>query len=352
MVAEPFTLAGLALRNRMVRAGMFEKRADRDGMVTDSLVEFYRVLGAGGAGLVVTGGALVMPSGRVHARMISAHSDARTPGLARLADAIHAGDGCKAALQLTHGGPMSPALLLGGEPALGPTHAPAPTPGAPGVRAATDAELWGIVDAFGSAAFRAQAAGFDAVEIQAGHGHLLDAFLSGHGNARDDYWGGDEERRFHLLEEVMRSTREAVGREFPVIVKLTIHTQADGTGPEEPEDCVRAALKLAHAGADAVEIAAADPATAGQALATAGRAVKAAASLPVILTGGIRTLGQMKGLITAGAADLIGMARPLLRDPALPLKLASGEATGSDCSDCGGCARLARLREVACILPA
>ena len=346
MVAEPFTLAGLALRNRIARAPMFEKRADRDGMVTDSLVGFYRTLGAGGAGLVVTGGALVMPSGRVHARMISAHSDARTPGLARLADAIHAG-GAMAVLQLTHGGPMSPALLLGGEPALGPAHAPSRTPGTPGVRAATDAELWGVVDAFGSAAFRAQTAGFDAVEIQAGHGHLIDAFLSGKANARDDYWGGDEERRFHLLEEVIRSAREAVGREFPVIVKLTIHAR---TGVSGAEECAQVALKLAHAGADAVELAAADPAAAGQALAGAGRAVKAATSLPVILTGGIRSLGQMEGLIRAGAADLIGMARPLLCDPALPLKLASGEADGSDCSDCGGCARVARLREVVCTL--
>ena len=107
-------------------------------------------------------------------------------------------------IQLVHGGRQSFPALLGGEQPVAPSAVYDPstqiTP-----RAMDDREIWEIIESFGDAARRSMYSGFDGIQLHAAHGYLLNEFLSPHTNRRDDYWGGDEERRFHFVEEVYRS---------------------------------------------------------------------------------------------------------------------------------------------------
>ncbi len=349
-------LAGLRLKNRIVRAATFEKLADENGAVTPELLDMYRELAEGGSGLIITGGALVHPTGRTLRQMISAHADSFSEGLTRLADTVHEAGGLLA-LQLFHGGRHCSPKVINFETPLAPSEVhDTSTNSTP--RAMTDAEVWEMVDAFASAAFRARAAGFDAVELHAAHGYLVSSFLSPRTNLRDDYWGGDEERRSHFAEEILNAIREAVGRDFPVIVKLNADDHMPGG--IAPDEAVRIARKVELAGADAIEVTGgtreSDPPTLRKKIQgdepegyyrSAGRLFKQKLTVPVILTGGFRTRAAMEDALAAGEADMIGLSRPLICEPDLP-RLFFDCADASDCTSCNKCARFSRIDSVRC----
>lgn len=210
MLFEPFSFAKIELKNRMVRSATYEKRADVDGFVTDSLIEFYKELTKGGVGMIITGNALVHISGRSVPQMICIHNDFYIEKLKRLTRAVHKLDG-KIIIQLVHGGRQCFPNLLGGEQPIAPSEVYDPstkiTP-----REMTNEEIWEIIEAFGSAARRAMYAGFDGIQLHGAHGYLINEFLSPYTNRRDDYWGGDEERRFHFLEEVYKAIKKDVDK--------------------------------------------------------------------------------------------------------------------------------------------
>jgi 2,4-dienoyl-CoA reductase-like NADH-dependent reductase (Old Yellow Enzyme family) len=353
MLFEPFMLSGLRLANRIVRSATFEKLADADGFVTEPLTGLDESLARGGCGLIITGCALVHTSGRHLPRMISAHSDIYLDGLRSLAGSVHEAGGL-VALQLAHGGRHCPPLLIGGD-ALAPSPVYNPstrtTP-----RAMTDPEIWEAVDAFSEAAWRAWSAGFDAVQVHAAHGCLLSSFLSPLTNRREDYWGGDEERRFHFIEEVLKAVREAVGKDYPVLVKLNADDCVKGG--ITPEESVRVAVRLQNMELDAVEISGGFRETrAGIAktyskgdeayFRSAGKLFKSRLIIPVILTGGMRSRAVMEDVLAGGEADLIGLSRPLIREPDLPNLLEKGKE-GADCVSCDKCTRFDKHKHVRC----
>ncbi len=380
---EPASIAGLRLRNRMVRAATHEKLADENGAVTPELLDMYQTLAEGGSGLIITGGAIVHPSGRTLRQMVSAHADSFSGGLARLADAVHSSGGLLA-LQLFHGGRHCSPKVINFDRPLAPTALhDASTDTQP--RAMEGAEVWDMVDAFASAAFRARAAGFDAIELQAAHGYLISSFLSPRTNLRDDYWGGDEERRSHFAEEILKAIREEVGTNFPIIVKLNADDHMPGG--IAPEEAARIALKVELAGADAIEVTGgtreSDPPILRKKISSdradradranradkaeepdepnepneaegkegyyraAGRLFKKTLSIPVILTGGFRTRAAMEDALAKGEADLIGLSRPLICEPDLP-RLFMDCAPDSYCTSCNKCARFSRIDSVRC----
>ena len=354
---EPASIAGLRLKNRIVRAATFEKLADENGAVTPGLLDMYQELAEGGSGLLITGGAIVHPTGRTLRQMISAHADSFSGGLKRLADTVHEAGGL-VALQLFHGGRQCPPKVINYETPLAPTALhDASTDTTP--RAMADPEIWEMVDAFASAAFRARAAGFGAVQVQAAHGYLISSFLSPRTNLRDDYWGGDEERRSHFAEEILKAIREEVGMDYPVIVKLNATDHMPGG--IVPEEAVRIARKMELAGADAIEVTGgtreSDPpilrkkipggGKEGYYRAT-GRLFKQALTVPVILTGGFRTRTAMDDALFEGEADLIGLSRPLVCEPYLP-RLFMDCADASACTSCNKCARFSRMDSVMCV---
>lgn len=357
MLFESFSFSGLNLKNRLVRSATYEKRADEDGFVTESLTELYEDLSRGGIGLMITGNALVHPSGRSIRRMLCIHSDIYIRGLRKLSSAVHDIGGV-IAIQLTHGGRQSFPILLGGHDPLAPS---AVYDSATGImpRAMTDTEIWKIVDAFADAARRARIAGFDAVQIHGAHGYLVSEFLSPYTNRRDDYWGGDEERRFHFLEELYKAVRKEVGGDYPVMIKMNCDDLIEGG--LESGGAAAIALRLEELGIDAIEVSGGMYESKGKTsrqdilspdqeayFRSAGGVFKKRLKVPVMLVGGMRSRAVMEDVLQKGEADLICLSRPLIREPDLPNKFRAGKAA-ADCISCNGCMDFEKLDIVKCI---
>ncbi|MGD0885908.1 MAG: NADH:flavin oxidoreductase [Thermodesulfovibrionales bacterium] len=357
MLFDPFSFSGLDVKNRIVRSATYEKRANEDGFVTESLIEFYCDLTRGGVGLIITGNALVHPSGRSVRQMLCIHSDIYIRGLRNLTDAVHELGGV-IAIQLVHGGRQSLPILLGGHAPLAPSavHDPSTdvTP-----QTMTDEEIWEIIEAFGDAARRARIGGFDAVQIHGAHGYLVSEFLSPHTNRRLDYWGGDEERRFHFLEETYLAMRKEVGEDYPILIKINANDMI-GSGLKV-EDSVGIAKRLEILGVDAFEVSGgmfeSVQKTVQPNILTedreayfrdAGKSYKERLNSPIMLVGGMRSVSVMEDVLRKKEADLISLSRPLIREPDLPNSFKEGKEK-ADCISCNGCMEFQKLDVVKCV---
>ncbi|MCE5312198.1 MAG: NADH:flavin oxidoreductase [Nitrospiraceae bacterium] len=356
MLFTPYSIKGVEIKNRIVRSATYEKRADIDGLATDYLVSFYKDLAKGGAGLIISGNALVHVSGRTVPQMVCIHNDHYIENLKKITDKVHKYDS-KIFIQLVHGGRQCYPQLLGGELPIAPSAVYDPstkiTP-----REMTNEQIWEIVDAFGHAARRAMQAGFDGIQLHGAHGYLISGFLSPHTNRRDDYWGGDEARRLHFIEEVHKSIRAATTECYPLAIKINSSDFIEGG--ITPHDSVKIAKQLQILGFDAIEVSGgmyeAGVKTAQTNIlqkeqeayfSSASAMIKKELSIPVMLVGGIRSLSKMQELLKSGVADLVSLSRPLIREPDLPNKLMAGKEK-ADCISCNGCMRFQKLDVVRC----
>jgi 2,4-dienoyl-CoA reductase-like NADH-dependent reductase (Old Yellow Enzyme family) len=343
----PIMLGKLELANRLVRSATAERLATEPvGRATPALAALYGGLARGGVGLLVTGHAYVAPEGKAHPEMLGVHCDQMIPGLQTLADAAHANGTC-IALQINHGGRQCDAQAV--SHIMAPSAVPAPS--GPTPCEMTHAQIVDAVDAFGQAARRAKLAGIDAVQLHGAHGYLIGQFLSPHTNRRTDNWGGDFERRLCFLAAVCEAVRGQVGSDYPLFIKLGMEDNLERV-PDglTADDGARIAGRLAGLGLDAVEISGGygggsdfntrlavgsrEPEAYFRPLA---RRAKAATRLPVNLVGGLRSRAVMDDVLASGDADLISLCRPLIREPDLPNRLRTGQATTSACISGGRC---------------
>jgi 2,4-dienoyl-CoA reductase-like NADH-dependent reductase (Old Yellow Enzyme family) len=250
-IATPLTLpSGLTLPNRVAKAAMSENLANADGEPSERLIRLYERLGRGGAGLLLTGNAIVDPGGRTERHNVLMVGE-RTEQLAAWARAAKA-HGSAVLMQLSHAGRQTPRMVTWrpvAPSAVGLTRKgglfskPEPL---------TLAQIELLVARFGRAAAVAQAAGFDGVQIHGAHGYLVSQFLSPLTNQRTDRYGGDLEGRMRFLLEIVTEMRRATGRGFTVAVKLnSADFQRGGFTLEESMEVARA---LEAAGIDLLEI--------------------------------------------------------------------------------------------------
>jgi 2,4-dienoyl-CoA reductase-like NADH-dependent reductase (Old Yellow Enzyme family) len=174
MLTDPIRIGTLEIGNRIVKASMVENMASEQGEVTDRLIRFYQRQAKGGAGLLITGGAYVQKNGRSVRYLIGVYDDSLIPGLQRLASAVHELSG-KIVLQIYHCGRQSRTDLV--DDILAPSPVKAQMSNVV-PRAMTEDEIGKAIKAFGDAAGRVKTAGFDGVEVLAGHGYLINQFLS------------------------------------------------------------------------------------------------------------------------------------------------------------------------------
>jgi 2,4-dienoyl-CoA reductase-like NADH-dependent reductase (Old Yellow Enzyme family) len=211
----PTTLGPITLRNRVVKAATFEGVVP-EALVTEELIEFHRRPAAGGVGMTTVAYLAVSPEGRTHAECIWLRPEA-VPGLARLADVVHA-EGAKVSAQIGHAGPVANAKS-NRSTSLAPSRSFNPV-SMKVTRAVTDDDITRItLDYQRGARFMAEA-GFDAIEIHLAHNYLLSSFLSPKFNKRSDHWGGSLEHRTRFARQV----REAV--DMPLILLGGINTRA------------------------------------------------------------------------------------------------------------------------------
>lgn len=354
----PFEIKTIKMPNRIVRSATYEKMADEDGFVTDKLINLYINLVKGGVGLIITGNALVHVSGRSAPKMLCIHNDFYIEGLKKLTSAVHEAGG-RIIIQLSHGGRQCAPLFLGGGKPVAPSEVYEPIYKVK-PRELTQEEIWEIIESFGKSARRAKEAGFDGIQIHGAHGYLVNQFLSPYTNRRNDYWGGDEERRFHFLEEVYNSIRDNVGYDFPVMIKLNACDFVEGG--LTLEESLRIAKKLENLGIDAIEVSGGiveskpeerpvrskiDSPEKEAYFREFSREFKKNLKVPIMLVGGIRSRSVAEDILQKNDADLISLSRPLIIEPDLPKKWMKGKEL-SDCISCNGCMRFMKLEYVKC----
>jgi 2,4-dienoyl-CoA reductase-like NADH-dependent reductase (Old Yellow Enzyme family) len=353
-------IGSLLTRNRIVRAGTAETMADGEGHITASLVDLYRRLAANSVGAIITGHMYVTPGGKGAARQVGIDNDEAVDGLRALTNAVHEYD-VPIVAQISHAGSQS---RVGGLHPIGPSEVPNPLTGQV-PREASSSDIEAIVDSFGNAARRAARAGFDGVQVHGANGYLLSEFASPVTNHRTDDWGGSPERRDAMMLAVVSGVRSNLPPGFPVLFKIGL-TDAVAGGTRMDES-VRRAIRLVDSGVDGFEVscglmgAPSDSAAeyvgvqrwrAMRDLIPPGRLslgvpestfrrpsriLKSAVTVPVILTGGVRRVTTMRTLVDTGIADLIGMARPFVRQPDLVARIQSGNLDMTDCTSCNLC---------------
>ena len=345
-VFDSISINGMTLRNRFARSATWEGLADPDGQANARLESVLAELAAGEVGLVISSHAYVEKRGQAGPWQLGAHQAAMGAGIARLARAVHAKGG-RFVVQLAHAGCRANPDLTG-EPALGPSVPDDPK--APPCREMTPDDLARMEAAFGAAAALCREAGADGVELHAAHGYGLSQFLSPRTNRRAGAYGGCLENRARLLLEVLAAIRGRVGRDYPVLAKLNSEDFMEG-GLTRAES-LQVAKWLEAGGLDAIEVSGGtfdagplSPVRPGRLVSPdaeawyreAARDLKAALAIPVILVGGIRSLDTAEALLDEGAADLVALSRPLIREPRLVARWRAGDRTPSDCAGDNAC---------------
>lgn len=344
---EGTSINGMSMANRFVRSATWEGLADKDGSVTQRLIEVMVELAWGEVGLIISGYTFVSPEGQSNPGQLAVYDDRFLPGLQDMVRAVHSVGG-KIALQVVHGGCSANSELSGLEP-IGPSARE--QDGWPRCRPAGRADIAAIGLAFARAAGRAKQAGFDAVQIHAAHGFLLSQFLSPAFNKRKDEYGGTLENRARLLLEVVRGVREALGPEYPVLIKINSEDFLDGGMTRE--EAVQVSAMLEKASIDAIELSGGTVASPEKFLPPrpgrlktpehevyyreAARLYKREVAIPLMLVGGIRSYEVAEKLVREGTADYISMSRPLICEPGLVKRWREGDRRPAECVSDNAC---------------
>ena len=354
----PGQIGSMELRNRILMCPMGDSIAEDDGSVSDRQVAYYGARSRGGAALIIVGSVgVAYPAGSYARRQTAASDDRYIPGLRRLADEVHRHGG-RIAAQIVHDAANSRYDMEQGLPLL---VSAIPERGVPDsltmmvtaeegaammkpfmtptsryeMHAATEADIEHAIEWFAAAAARCVAAGFDGIELHAGHGYLIDWFLSPAKNTRTDAWGGSLVNRARFLTEVIGAVRERTHDAVPVWVRLNAD-EPHTPGGTTLDDAIAVVAMAERAGATAVHVSAygnpmvAVGITDGHTPHTPGNlvhlaaAIKPTTNLPVITFGRLEPQ-DAEQVLAEGAADFISMGRKLLADPDLPNKLAAGQ---------------------------
>ena len=358
--SQKISINGMTLKNRFVMCSMVTNYAARNGEVTDEMISYHVERALGGCAMNMVEATYVSREGNSYFRGIGISDDFHIPGLKRLTDAVHAHGG-KIGIQLQHGGRTS-RVATNGLPMLLVSRIPGRT-AVEESREITIEDIQYIVEAYRKAAARAVAAGFDAVEIHSAHGYLLAQFLSPFTNQRTDNYGGSLENRMRFPLEVIDAVRDAVGPDYPVIVRLSVEEFVDpGMTLDDAKEVTRMYVK--H-GADALSItvgttetnhfvippASVEPGWNRERAAAIGEAIEH--KVPIIVAGRINNVETAREILQEGQADLIGLGRPLYADPYFPAKALSGESHRIlpcvACNEACACA-MARAEPTSCAI--
>jgi len=369
----PVSIGPVTLRNRVIRSAAFENMAYGNKPSQD-LMNYHVAVARGGVGMTTLAYASVNRSGLSFDGQLWMREEI-VPALREITDAIHA-QGAKASIQLGHCGNMTHRSTCGCMPvgASGGFNLYSPT----FVRALREDEIEALVEDFGHAVNLARQAGFDCVEIHAGHGYLISQFLSPYTNRRRDRFGGSLENRMRFMRMVIRRVLEAAGDDMGVLVKMNMH---DGfRRGMQREECLEVARELERLGVHALVLSAGFVSKAPMEVMRGamplrtmahymdirkfwwlkafvrlfGRTViptvpykdayfledatdfRKAVKMPLVYVGGMVSRSSIEKALDAGF-DAVQMARALIRDTDFVNKLHSGEVERSECRHSNYC---------------
>lgn len=377
----PCRVGPLLLRNRSIRSAAFEGMCP-ENQVSQDLIDYHTAVAAGGIGMTTVAYAAVSESGLSFSHQLLL-TKKQVPGLLKLTNAVHR-EGAAAAIQIGHCGLMAKRSVTGGV-CLAPTggfNLYGPT----WPRTITHEEIRAIIRDFGMAVHTARDAGFDAVEVHAGHGYLISQFLSPYTNRRKDRYGGSFDNRSRFMTEVIREVMKAAKGDMAVVVKMNLR---DGfRGGMELEEAFAVAGILEQEGVHALVLSGGfvskapmyvmrgrmplqamasgmkerwmrpgvrlfgdmlmkpEPFSEGYFLEDALK-MRARVNLPLIYVGGIVSLEMIEKVLQSGF-EFVQIARALIHDPAFINKLKSGEVTRSGCNHANYCIAVMYSGKMAC----
>ena len=333
----PITLPNeTTIKNRFFKSAMSEGMGTRDFQPKKNIATLYKRWAEGGTGLIITGNIMVDPKGTAEPGNIVFDKNSNMEILKEWAKQGQQ-HGAKVMVQLNHPGKQAPKTVSK------QTVAPSAIPLGNGLnklfstpRALTTSEVEELVQKFVTSAKVAKEAGFSGVQIHAAHGYLISQFLSPHDNRRTDKYGGSLENRMRFLKEIYLGMREELGKDFTIGIKIN-STDFKEDGLTE-EDSLKTIIELANLGLDFVEISGGTyerPAMMGATskstnqvfFAEYSKKLKQKIKIPVVVTGGIRSINAMNTLLNDNTTDFIGIARPLTIDPNIPNKIKQGTYT-------------------------
>ena len=333
----PITLPnGTTIKNRFFKSAMSEGMGTREFQPKKNIATLYKRWAEGGTGLIITGNIMVDPKRTAEPGNIVFDKNSNMEILKNWANQGQQ-HGAKVMVQLNHPGKQAPKTVSK------QTVAPSAVPLGNGLnklfstpRALTTSEVEKLVQKFVTSAKVAKEAGFSGVQIHAAHGYLISQFLSPHDNRRTDKYGGSLENRMRFLKEIYLGMREELGKDFTIGIKIN-STDFKEDGLTE-EDSLKTIIELANLGLDFVEISGGTyerPAMMGATskstnqvfFAEYSKKLKQKIEIPVVVTGGIRSINAMNTLLNDNTTDFIGIARPLTIDPNIPNKIKQGTYT-------------------------
>lgn len=348
VLGKPLPLpCGTILRNRLAKAALTEGLADEYNRATSRHVALYRRWSLGGAGLAITGNVQVDRRFLERPGNIVVDGNGGEEALAVLAKAGKQ-NGNHLWMQINHPGRQTPSHVH--PTPLAPSAIPVNLPGFGQPVAMTATEIADVIRRFAHVARTAKSSGFTGVQIHAAHGYLLSQFLSPLSNVRTDSWGGVLQNRARLLLLVVEAVRAEVGNAFPISVKLN---SADfQQGGFTHEDCLQVVAWLRERHIDLLEISGGTYEKPQMVTASRSREddpllnevrestrkreayfleyadqIRDATTVPLMVTGGFRTLEAMRGALDTGRVDVIGLGRPLIVLPDGAARLLDGRAT-------------------------
>lgn len=354
----PLTINGMTLKNRIIMPPMGTNLASLNGEVTQEQIDYYELRARGGTGLITIENICIdFPFASNGTTQLRIDNDQYIPRLFKLTETLHKHGAC-VGIQLNHAGASAYAYRLNGEMPLSSSSTPSKKNGnIP--RPMTHDEIYHAVDKFGDAAERVRRAGFDCVEIHAGHSYLISQFLSPLFNKRTDEFGGSVENRARILTLIVDKVRDCVGPRFPVSLRISADDFLEGGNTLA--DSLRI-LELCQDKVDIINVSAAQNDSLNLQIDQMSledgwkrylsRAVRDKFHKPTVIAGNIRTPKVAEDIIASGDADLIAIGRGLIAEPEWVQKVQSGnERLMRKCISCNiGCAdhRIARSRPLRC----
>lgn len=319
-IFQPFTLRTVTVRNRIVMMPMGSDLAGHNGELSDEHIKYYELRAKGGTGLILVENICVKyPEGSNGTTQLRIDKDCYIPRLFNLTEACHRHGAC-IGIQLNHAGASAMSSRIGMQP-VSASNIPSKT-GGEEPRPLTKEELISIAKDYGTAAKRAVNAGFDLVEIHAGHSYLISQFLSPLMNDRTDEFGGSAENRARFCRMVIDEVRKAVGPKVPISLRLSVDELV--AGGNTMEDCLEY-LEYLNDEVDLFDTSAALNQSIQYQIdanylkdgwrSYMAKAVREKFQKPTIAMGNIRDPKVADEIIARGDADFIGMGRGLIADP-------------------------------------
>ena len=344
---EEVKFGNILLKNRFIRSATWENLTDEKGHLNSNLYSIYEELADSQVGLIITGYANVVKEEQPNPGMMGIYNDSFIEEYKKLTDSVHK-KGSKIIMQIAYGGTKTK-FNTENRIIFAPSNVPERMTKVMGqTMAKTDIDY--IVEAFAQAGRRIKEAGFDGVELHGAHSYLINQFLSPYYNRRTDEYGGSLDNRMRFLVEIYEKTREKVGKDFLIMVKLTASDFFEGGLTFEDTKII--AKTLEKLGVNAIEISGNIHGKAnlmtgesfdGHQIRKEGYFVEYAKeivkdlSIPIVSVGGFRDIEVIEKLLNEGSLEFFALSRPLLAEPDLIKRWQKGDRRKAICISCSKC---------------